>query len=180
VVAGLVAIAVLVVVVVLWDGSPSSRAPASSPNPPPSSPVPIAIGGVSVFHLERDADNAGLTGNTFDGNPNTVWSTDHYFGPNFAGLRHGLGLAITLNGSHTLHQLKVLSPTQGWSAEVFAANSVPSPPSLTPWGKVLDAKQAIPGNATFSLGGAQGSAILLWITDLGPSNQASVAELQVS
>jgi putative peptidoglycan lipid II flippase len=178
-VAALVAVAVVVVIVVLAGGSPGTRSPASA-HQTQSPPAPVPITNVSVFHLERDADNAALTPNTFDGNPATEWSTDRYFGPNFAGLRHGIGLAITLSGTHKLHQLSVLSPTQGWSAEVFVANGIPSPPSLAAWGKVLDTKQAIPGNATFSLGGAQGSTVLLWITDLGPRYQAAVAELHVT
>ena len=142
--------------------------------------MPVAIANVTVFHLERDADNAALVKNAYDGNPNTAWTTDRYFGPHFAGLRHGLGLAITLSSTQTLHQLKVLSPTQGWSAEVFVASAVPSPPSMAPWGNVLSAQQSIPGDATFSLAGAKGSAVLLWLTDLGPSDQTAVAELQVS
>jgi putative peptidoglycan lipid II flippase len=178
-VAALVAVAMVVVVVVLAGGSPSSRSPAAT-HQTESPPAPVAISNVSVYHLERDADNAALTPNTFDGNPATEWSTDRYFGPNFAGLRHGIGLAISLAGTHKLHQLSVLSPTQGWSAEVFVASSVPSPPSLAAWGKGLDAKQAIPGNATFNLAGVQGSTVLLWITDLGPRYQAAVAELRVS
>ena len=60
------------------------------------------------------------------------------------------------------------------------ASAVPDPPSMAPWGKVLDSKQSIPGNATFNLGGTQGSAVLLWLTDLGPGNEAAVAEVQVS
>ena len=30
------------------------------------------------------------------------------------------------------------------------------------------------------LAGTEGSAVLLWLTDLGPSNEAAVAEVQVS
>jgi hypothetical protein len=45
---------------------------------------------------------------------------------------------------------------------------------------VVDSKQSIPGNATFNLAGAQGSTVLLWLTDLGAGNEAAVAEVQVS
>jgi len=86
----------------------------------------------------------------------------------------------SLTGAHKLHQMTVLSPTQGWSAEVYVANAVPDPAALAPWGKVLDAKQTIAGNATFNLGGTQGSAVLLWLTDLGPSNETAIAEVQIS
>jgi eukaryotic-like serine/threonine-protein kinase len=180
VVALLVAVAIIVVVVVVADGGSSGHHPTTPPPAAAATVVPISIANVAVFHLERDADNAGLIKYAYDGNPDTAWSTNRYFGPHFAGLRHGLGLAITLNSAQTLHQLKVLSPTQGWSAEVFVAGAVPNPPALAPWGKVVAAQQSISGDATFNLAGAKGSAVLLWLTDLGPSDETAVAELQVS
>jgi hypothetical protein len=179
VVAGLVAVAIVVVVVVVTGGGTKTHAPAAA-RTASSPPAPLRIANVTVFHLERDADNAAETANTFDGNPATSWSTDRYFGPNFAGLRHGLGLAINLAGRDKLHQLSVLSPTQGWSAQVYVAGAVPVPPTLAAWGKVLDTKQAIPGDVSLNLQGVEGSAILLWITDLGPRYQTTINELQVS
>ena len=176
----LVALAIVVVVVVVTGGGSGKHGSAANSPTTVAAGTPYPISGVSVFHLERDADNAALTKNAYDGNPNTAWSTNRYFGANFAGLRHGLGLAITLTGAHKLHQLKVLSPTQGWSAQVFAASAVPDPAAMAPWGKALDSKQSIAGDATFNLGGTEGSAVLLWLTDLGPSNEAAVAEVQVS
>jgi hypothetical protein len=41
----------------------------------------------------------------------------------------------------------------------------------------VDAQQNIGGNTTFDLHGHQGGAVLLWITDLGPSLRVSVAEV---
>jgi eukaryotic-like serine/threonine-protein kinase len=180
IVALLVAVAIVVVIVVVAGGGTAKKAAKAGSPAAPASTAPYPIAGVSVFHLERDADNAALTKNAFDGNPNTAWTTNRYFGAHFAGLRHGLGLAITLGGAHKLNQLAVLSPTQGWSAEVFVANGVPDPAAMAPWGKVLDSKQSIAGNVTFNLGGTEGSAVLLWLTDLGPSNETAVAEVQVS
>jgi serine/threonine-protein kinase len=179
VVALLVAIALIVVVIVVSGGGSTIHTPAAT-HPPPPTPTVVSIADVTVFHVERDADNAAEARNTFDGNSAVGWSTDRYFGPNFAGLRHGLGLAITLAGGHKLHQLRVTSPTQGWSAEVFVADAVPNPPSLAGWGKVVDGKQAIAGDVTFDLNGTQGSDVLLWITDLGPRYQTTISQVQVT
>jgi hypothetical protein len=71
----------------------------------------------------------------------------------------------------------VTSSTVGWSAEIYVANAVPDPPALAPWGPLVASKQDINGSTTFDLNGQRGSDILLWITDLGPSNQVSVAEV---
>jgi hypothetical protein len=181
-VAMLVVAAVVVAAVVVFGRgrSPSSRSPAAISGSAPGSAATVAIQDVSVYHLERDADNAATVSYTHDGNPATVWMTDHYFGPNFAGLRHGLGLAIVPNGKHRLNRLQVSSPTRGWSAQVYVAPSVPAQAGLGPWGQPVDTKNAIGGSVTFDLGGRQAGAILMWITDLGPANQAGVAELALS
>ena len=178
-VAALVVAALLVVVIVVsLNGSAHHSSPPTGPESSATGQQ-IAIQNVSVFHLERDADGAANVSRAYDGNPNTAWTTDHYFGPNFGNLRHGLGLAITIGDSQQLHSLTVTSPTTGWSAEVYLANAVPSPPSLASWGPPLDTKQGINGSATFNLHGRTGRAILLWLTDLGPNNQAAVAELSL-
>jgi hypothetical protein len=134
-----------------------------------------------VFHVERDADDSAGTSYAFDGDLATSWHTDTYFTPSFGNLRKGLGLAIQLNGAHKLHQLKVYSPSDGWSAEVYAADAIPEPPSMGPWGRVLDNRgRMAPGWTTFNLTGARGSTVLLWLTYLGSANMVKVAELQIS
>jgi serine/threonine-protein kinase len=178
VVAALVVAALVVVIVVVGDhGSGTAHSPGTGTTVAPAS---LAIHSVSVFHLERDADHAADVGLTIDGNPNTAWETDRYDNATFAGLRRGLGLAFTLGSVHTLHVLKVTSSTLGWSAQVFVADGVPNPPTLAAWGAPVAVHDDIQGDWTFSLGGHQGSAILLWITYLGPTFQASIAEVSVS
>jgi len=143
-------------------------------------PAPVKIQGVSVFTLGGDADHASTAGYAIDGNPDTSWETDHYDGPNFGGLYHGIGLAFTLASVETLHQLKVISSTTGWSAQVYVADAIPNPPSLAPWGTPVASQQGINGSTTFNLNNSRGSAILLWITNLGPTYQASIAEVSAS
>ena len=178
-VAALVVVALFVVVVVV--ASHGSGGPPASPKTTTTKAVlPIKFQNASVFHLERDADDAANAGLAVDGNPNTSWQTDRYFDRTFAGLRHGLGLALTLNSAQTLHTLDVASSTTGWSAEVYVANAVPDPPSLGPWGPPVDSKQNINGSTTFNLQGHKGSAVLIWITDLGPTFQTSIAEVSAT
>jgi len=170
---------VVVVIVVVNRGSSTKHGTAGSTTA--TTAVPIDIAHISVFHLERDADDAANVGFAIDGNPNTAWQTDVYFGDHFAGLRKGLGLALTLSAPRTLHTLTITSATPGWSAEVYVAGAVPVPPALGPWGPPLDSKQNVTTTiTTFNLHGQSGSAILFWLTDLGPTFQTSVAELTLS
>jgi len=163
-----------------WGSTSSPRSPAAILGGGAGPGGTFSIKTVTVFHLERDADNAARVGYAHDGNPATIWFTDRYYGPNFGRLRTGLGLAIGLDGPHAVRHLKVESPTRGWSAQVYLAEAVPASASLAPWGKPVAAKQGIDGTNTFDLGGRQAAAILLWITDLGPGYQTGVAELAVS
>jgi hypothetical protein len=172
---------VVVVVVVAGQGSGSHSGPPTSTTPPTSPATVLSIQNASVFHLERDADDAAQVSKAYDGDLTTFWHTDTYFTPSFGNLRRGLGLAIQVDGTHKLHQLKVYSQSEGWSAEVYVGNTVPDPPSMGPWGSVLDNKaRTVAGWTTFNLTGVQGSSVLLWITYLGPLAQVKINELQVS
>ena len=176
-VAGLVVLALVVVVLVLSQGT--KKTPTDSKPGTVNTGAPVHIQGVSVFHLERDADGAANVGKAIDGISATAWTTDHYFGPHFAGLRRGLGVAMVLDGRKTLHSLTVESPTTGWSAEVYLADAVPDPAELAPWGPPVAAKAGGSGFTTFDLGGRQGAAVLFWLTDLGPGNQTAIDELSL-
>jgi hypothetical protein len=172
---------VVVVVVVAGQGSGGhSGAPTSTTQPTTPATV-LSVRNASVFHLERDADDAAQVSKAYDGDLTTFWHTDTYFTPSFGNLRRGLGLAIQVDSTHKLHQVKVYSQSEGWSAEVYVANTTPDPPSMGPWGSVLDNKaRTVAGWTTFNLAGVQGSTVLLWITYLGPAAQVKINELQVS
>jgi tRNA A-37 threonylcarbamoyl transferase component Bud32 len=145
--------------------------------------TPVSISAVDVWMnvLGHTPDNPGQTSLTFDGNPATAWNTDYYSSATFGGLYTGEGLAIQLDGKHTLHNLTVTTPSTGWAASVYVSNSEPANGQpVTAWGSPTDSKTNVDGSTTFSLGGKSGSWVLLWLTDLGPTFHAEVAEVKVS
>jgi len=124
---------------------------------------------------EHDADLAKLT----DGDPATVWTTEHYNDRRFSGLKSGVGVVLRLDKAHKLRRLTIKSPSHGWSAEVYVAGSPAS--DLAGWGQPVATATGIPGDTTVDLGGHEGAALLFWITDLGEgSSQVAIGELQVS
>ncbi len=128
----------------------------------------------------RDLDNANKTGLAFDGNPATFWSTDQYGSRAFGHLYPGIGLVIQLASSTKVHTLAVTSTTQGWSASTYVSTTdVPTGRAVGQWGTPTDSKAGIAGNATFDLAGQKGRFVLLWITYLGVTRSAQVAELSV-
>src|SRR5581483_1063388 len=121
---------------------------------------------------EHDSDLPKLT----DGNPSTVWSTEHY-DSGFAGLKQGVGFVLDLNSPRKLQHLQIVSPTKGWTASVYVATT--AKPELAQWGAPV-ASHAVNGTTTFDLHGRAGGAVLVWITDLGRNQSVSVAEATLS
>ena len=114
-----------------------------------------------------------------DGDPASAWSTESYSSRQFGRLKEGVGVIVILSGSAPLDELVVTSPTRGWSARAYVADGPKA--TLGEWGDAKDTKSGVDSTeTTFDLEGSTGTAVLLWITDLGPGNQVSVGEVEVS
>ncbi len=182
VVAAVVVAALVVAGVLIFGRSPSGRSVATGDG---ASGPPLKIRAVSVWMNNfRPPDNPTETGLAFDGNPHTAWQTAPYIGVDkakFGNLYSGEGLAIELNGTQGVARLEVTSATRGWAASAYVADARPATGSqVTSWGAPTASRHDIKGNATFSLGGRKGRWVLLWLTNLGPVGQASIAELTVT
>jgi serine/threonine protein kinase len=180
VVLGLVVVGAIVAAGLLSSSSSGRHSPSSSPPAVAKGPA-VTISSVSVFMVnDRPPDNPGETRYAFDGNPSTVWQTDVYSSPTFGNLYPGIGLAITLDSNAKLHTLSVTSPSVGWAASTYvSATPVQSGQPVSAWGAATANESDISGDTTFSLGGKSGRYVLLWITNLGPSHTAKIAELVV-
>jgi serine/threonine protein kinase len=122
---------------------------------------------------EHDEELAHL----HDGSPSTTWNTERYADNRFGGLKDGVGFVVEVGGA-PLGTLEVESPTTGWSAQVFVADS--PKPTTSQWGAAVDSATDVDGDATFDLGGRQGGAVLVWVTDLGEGNDSlAVGEVRV-
>ena len=124
---------------------------------------------------EHDAELPRLT----DGDVATVWETERYSNRRFGGLKTGVGVVLQLDGSHGLDRLEVSSPSPGWTAEIYVADGPKSTPPPGQWGEPVASRTGIDGEARFDLGGRQGTAVLVWITDLGEANTVSVGEVRL-
>ncbi len=170
----LLAVGVAVAAFVLFNhgGSPSSPAGGapSSESPtlaPPGARYPI-VDAQSFDPFGDRTEQQPLARNVADGNPATVWSTEEYTTARFGGLKPGVGIYVVLDASHRLHQLVVASPSRRWAFSVYVA-SAPSA-SLAGWGAPVASGVVVNGDLTaVDLKGMGGSAVLLWITDLGPA-----------
>jgi len=139
-------------------------------------PTPLAFDPPPGSGVEHDDELPFL----LDGDTSSVWRTENYNNNRFGGLKPGVGVVLQLDAAHQLKELKVTSPSSGWTAEVLVAASPQS--TRAAWGAPVATKRGIDrGTTTFDLGDRTGGAVLLWITDLGEGNSVvSIGELNLS
>ncbi len=115
-------------------------------------------------------------GLAIDNDPNTSWTTQHYYG----GLgKAGVGIWVNASPGVAARLLQIRTQTPGWNTTIYARTS--TPPGNWPdpsWHMVgqasgVTATQSIPLNT----GGARYSYYLVWINGLGGHDQIAVNEI---
>ncbi|HWE54609.1 MAG TPA: hypothetical protein VG435_03810, partial [Acidimicrobiales bacterium] len=180
----LVIVGAIVAAILLVGGGHHTNALVQGHTPKASSGASPTIASVQVYLdvTGHSFDNPGETNLTFDGNPATEWTTEHYGSPTFGNLYPGEGLIIQLKSATKLSQLKVTSTSQGWAASTYVSDTAqPNEQNVSEWGTATDSQSGIAGSAAFTLKGRTGRYVLLWITNLGNRPyQVNVGELAVS
>ena len=124
-----------------------------------SSGTAVQLHGVSGYDPQGDGqEHDELAGLATDGSTLTSWTTETYQGPDFGGLKTGVGLVVAAGGPVKLAHLTVTTPTPGFTAEIQAGDS--------PTGgfAVDSAPQTVNGTTTFDLDGKTATYYLVWIT----------------
>ena len=129
-----------------------------------------------VFPLGRGGEHPELAANADDGDPATAWTTEQY-NSELSALKQGVGLVLTLASPSSVSEVEVTTETAGWAAEIYVAAS--PAPDLGGWGEPRASATAVSGSHTFDVDGADGSAVLVWLTDVGDSGQAALGEIEV-
>jgi eukaryotic-like serine/threonine-protein kinase len=156
------------------DGSDTTET-----SPPADEFVPIARtvdfdpAGGDGEHAQEAAQGAAI-----DGDPNTSWSTEDYTTPDWGGFdKPGVGLILELDQSAEVNGLVFDTPSVGWQAEVYVADSDPG--TLEGWGDpvaTFDENDSGTNTVAFD---ATGGAVLLWFTRAGDDGQVTVTEVRL-
>jgi putative peptidoglycan lipid II flippase len=138
---------------------------------------PLDVTAVTDFDpLGRGGEHPELTANVDDGDPATAWTTEQY-NSELSSLKEGVGLVLTLASPSSVSEVEVTTETTGWAAEIYVAES--PAPDLGGWGEPRAGGSALSGDHTFDVDGADGSAVLVWLTDVGDSGRAVLGEIEV-
>ncbi|MGH9154289.1 MAG: protein kinase domain-containing protein [Acidimicrobiales bacterium] len=184
--AGVAALSILVLVVVGLllagggSGGGGGRGGGTGPGNVPGGVGPaVAIESARSFDPMGDGEeNEARVALVIDGNPSTVWATEKYDARPFGGLKNGVGLVIGLARPTEVVGVDVASPTRGWTAEVYVADSARA--TLAEWGRpVATSSGAISGDTSFEFDGRRAGAVLVWITDTGADRRVEVSEVSV-
>ena len=160
-------------------GSSDSGSDTSEPPPAADEFVPIARtvdfdpAGGDGEHAQEAAQGAAI-----DGDQNTSWSTEDYTTPDWGGFdKPGVGLILELDQSAEIQGLEFDTPSAGWQAEVYVADSDPG--SLEGWGDpVATFEESDSGTNTVTFD-ATGGAVLLWFIRAGDDGQVTVTEVRL-
>jgi serine/threonine-protein kinase len=124
---------------------------------------PLSLQAARSFDPLGDGEeNDTSLGALQDGSAETAWRTNYYTTSDFGRLKDGVGVVIPLRSTSSLGTLTVESPDGTWKASVYVADG--PRPTLDKWGKPVG---TLHGPGKVDLGGPEGGAVLIWITDLG-------------
>jgi eukaryotic-like serine/threonine-protein kinase len=116
-------------------------------------------------------------GDAIDGNPDTSWSTERYDSPEFGNLKDGVGLILELDQPADLRSLEFDTPSEGWQAEIYVAQSDPG--TLDGWGEPVATFEQNGSGTNSASFDETGGAVLLWFTRAGNDGQATVTEVRL-
>jgi serine/threonine-protein kinase len=140
----------------------------------------LSITSANFFDPQGDDDeNADQVLNALDQNPETAWRSETYTDPDAMAGKDGVGLYVTLDGTHDIGQVDVRTDEGGWSAQIYLVDGEP-PSDLAGWGDPVTSVQGAEAGLTrFALDGARGRQVLIWFTRVADSGQVAVAEIKV-
>jgi serine/threonine protein kinase len=106
-----------------------------------------------------------------------AWRTEEYSN-GFEGLgKRGVGVVFDLGEDRFVQVLQVASLKQGWDAAVYTSDAIGT--NLSSWGDPVSRLNSVP-NTTVTIPVKQTTRyVMLWIEDLGPNSNVSLAEVKV-
>src|SRR5215218_463412 len=131
--------------------------------------------------LGDDTEHADQNSFAIDGNPATVWTTESYTTGDLQ--KAGVGLALDATPGAVFRELRVRTPTPGFSADVYVASDNALPATLPDAGwKLVATVPSVDSKQKIDLDTAGQSArwVLLWITRLPPDgDKVEISELSL-
>ena len=92
--------------------------------------------------------------------------------------REAIGLNALEKLKRRVARVEVDTPTKDWSAQVFVADAPAA--DLAGWGQPVRTVTDVSSSQKIALGDRHGSAVLLWLTNVGQGGKFELSELRVA
>jgi hypothetical protein len=141
--------------------------------PPPPKRVALKLTATGAYDPEGDGhENDDLAPLAVDGDPTTLWKTEHY--KRF--FKKGVGLVLDAGRSLRLSHVVVETDSRGSSAQIRIGNNPTGP------FHAVSAERPLTGTTTYALNkGAVGRYIVIWITAVPQAlGEAHVTEIRAA
>jgi hypothetical protein len=162
------------------SGSSASARTSAAARPSPGAAVPIADASVFDPFGDGEPENDNDVPKSYDGDPETSWSTLEYRGSaSFGNLKPGVGVLYDLGSKRSLAGVKITTTTPGATVEVRTGDSADGSLDSYAVAKKVD----LTGTDTVRFDQTiKARYVLIWVTHLVPSDgqyQADLAEVSV-
>jgi hypothetical protein len=128
------------------------------------------------------SENSASAALVLDGDRDSAWETERYNSADFGNIKDGVGIYLDAGRPVVARAMRVLTPVEGWTLDLYVANSVPK--SVADWTRVGGGEMdAVRKTFNLDTGSQRFRYFLLWTTELpeNPSGgfKAAVSELRL-
>ena len=159
------------------EGATTTTTTTTSPT---TTTIAAFVGGVRTRDFDPLGDGTERPETTrfaIDGDNTTFWRTESYSSP-LAMQKEGVGFILEFEEPRLVNELDLLVNNDGWSGAVFATDAnIDDVTSLGQWGAAVGRFDQAANSITVPVttdGAVTG--VLLWITDLGPDDEAAYVD----
>ncbi|OLT46110.1 hypothetical protein [Cellulosimicrobium sp. CUA-896] len=161
------------------DGAEEPAAPEPAPEVRPAIASGTALDPQGDENPDNEGEHPELAAQAYDGQPETAWYSRRYNSPDFAGLKSGIGYAITLEQAAPVQTIVVDTTVEGGNVEIRATS-----PDAPTEGEVLASGPLSPGAEFTFAEPVEAESLVLWFTELPQNgqgeNRVEINELLVS
>ena len=125
---GALTVAIVIAAALLADRTQRGTGTSGASSQPGFTPIPLSQGGAKDYDpIGGDGEHGSRAGAVLDRDPRSAWDTETYVAGNLG--KPGVGIAVDAKPSVVARQMRVDTPTPGWSGTVYAAAGGNSPPA---------------------------------------------------
>ncbi len=128
-----------------------------------------------------DEEHSDEVAGAIDGNATgTSWTTESYSAGLAGAPKSGVGIYVGVDDPAEVGEMQLVTPTPGWSGEVYASAEDPPPDELDGWGEPVGTIEDATEDETVPLELTEPAQYyLVWITDLGDNEAVEISDIRL-